>query len=83
MLCCSYIVPKSDQLPPQSVIDALPLSLGIGKYSDYDFKDLEELAVMTYTEIWRLMCEGKSLSQIQKMQRKITYEAHKKWHEEK
>ena len=79
----AFVVPKSDDLPPQSIIDSFYLNIGIGKGTNYHPRELEELAVRSYQEVWRLMREGKTLDDLEKMRPILTYEIHKKWHEEK
>ena len=49
----------------------------------YEYDELEELAIRLYSEAWKLLREGKTLAEFEEVRPKLTYEVHKKWHQEK
>ena len=76
------MVPKSDQLPPQSVISNLRLRVGICMRTEYGYNERREISIRLYTEAWKLLREGRTLDEFEKLRPMLTYEVHKKWHEE-
>ncbi|TCD67125.1 hypothetical protein EIP91_000465 [Steccherinum ochraceum] len=81
-LCRVIIVPKNDKLPDQSVIEQLDTSVGIGTCTNYHPNDLATLAVRYFEEMKARLDEGAKLKDLIRLRPQITYQIHKRWHEE-
>ncbi|THH27207.1 hypothetical protein EUX98_g6982 [Antrodiella citrinella] len=85
-MCGSTIrVPKSDKLPPESIVDCVQTIIGpTNMHYLYSTNDCEEIAQKYLSIVWKEMTQHDvSLEIIQKHRKYFAYLAHKEWHDEK
>ncbi|THH19706.1 hypothetical protein EUX98_g8718 [Antrodiella citrinella] len=80
LVCRTLLIPKSDKLPPQHIMDHLITPIGVGMNTEYYSKDRKEIAVEYYTMIWEEMQSGMTLDEVEQQRKYFTYLAHTKWH---
>ncbi|THH18399.1 hypothetical protein EUX98_g8967 [Antrodiella citrinella] len=83
LLCRTMLVPKSDKLPPQAIINCLNTAIGIDVKNHYVFKDKRQIAIRYFEYIQKQLQNGRSLEQLKKDREWIAYLVHKQWHEER
>ena len=82
-MCGGALVPKSETLPTQEEVDVLSPPLCLDKLTVYMFEDMVEIAVRYFTEVKKRLDRGESVEELLGQRYKISYDTHKKWHEDR
>ncbi|THH16423.1 hypothetical protein EUX98_g9300 [Antrodiella citrinella] len=84
ILSRTILLPKSDKLPPQHIVDCLSTAIGLSSDHDYIMTDRKQIGAKYLTIVWEQMTKhGMLLEDVQKRRQYFTYLAHKEWHDER
>ena len=78
-----FHVLKSQDLPPQAIIDRFTLRMGIGMETLYTYEDHIHLATLFFQEIKKRLDAGESVEDLIEQRWHISYDIHKQWHAER